>query len=262
MVWLLIMTKNSRVFDKTCLYCGKDYIAAKPFGKFCADKCRVYYSQNKKAFNLNVHEQLPALLVKIKDESKTLAGNKGKVEQELERAISVILKAHSKLNTKEVQLSSFDDYLSGINQRKTNTNPSPLKNEREIQPLILKEDKMMNVPTITAMKPIPKTFDGIKERFKTTEIIPPEKDEVTKKEVSTSENKSTGTKIELKAESFPLETNSQKEDSKLVSKENESESQLNPPAIKEESGELDTDAESAKAWVLKYLKKGFDNTIE
>jgi hypothetical protein len=113
------MTVNSRKFKKNCVYCDKEYFAAKPFSKFCTDRCRVYYSQDKKAYEENVREELPMLLTRVNSEFKKL-NNEPSVDQEsLDKAIQIILKAQSKLNSLSVQIKSFDEYLIQKNKNKT-----------------------------------------------------------------------------------------------------------------------------------------------
>jgi len=44
------MTRHSRTWQRTCLYCGCAYLSAHRDGKYCCEQCSQYYARRKKAF--------------------------------------------------------------------------------------------------------------------------------------------------------------------------------------------------------------------
>lgn len=116
------MPINKRVFEKSCAFCEKNFLSAKPFGKFCCDKCRVYYSIEKRAFDANVKDELPSLMMRVKSEMMKLNSEGNVSEQDLDKAISVILKAQQQLDSVFVKLKSFDDYLREKNKKRKEDN--------------------------------------------------------------------------------------------------------------------------------------------
>lgn len=109
------MTLNKRVYPRICAYDGVVFNGAKPFSKFCCAKCRVYYSQEKKAYEESVREQLPQLLRSVKKRVDEILKDKTphikSKTKELESAITIILNAQKELDGIGVALKSFDEFL-------------------------------------------------------------------------------------------------------------------------------------------------------
>ncbi len=252
------MTKNSRVFEKNCIYCGHHFVAAKPFGKFCADKCRVYYSIDKKAYEQNINEQLPALLSRVNEEMDKLYGNNDTEKYELRQAISLILKVQTKLDAASIKLRSFDEHLIQKNKAK-GIHPVVKESQIILTPKI-KQKKIVEVIEVETESENIQIEEEVFEKLLEIETIIENETIIT--DINTAEEIETESLAEVKTESLEnVETE------KVVTEQTEehhrsSNSPINAVASSspDKTGETPNSDEldMAKAWLQRYLKKGFD----